>query len=123
MAEVFYNSLTETHDARSAGATAETKDHISPRAIEVLGELGIDGTGLRPKQLMPDDVEQVDTIIYFPSDYMPDYVKNSQKSQLWDVVDPHYHKEQGMPLVRQVRDEIQEKVKELIKGMNDEHTD
>lgn len=122
MAEVFYNSLTDTHDAISAGAIAETKDHISPRAIEVLGEIGIDGAGLRPKQLLPEDTERVDKIVYFPSDYMPDYVKDNQKSELWDVIDPHYHKEQGMPLVRQVRDDIQEKVKELIEGANDEHS-
>ncbi|KKW02192.1 MAG: hypothetical protein UY35_C0018G0002 [Candidatus Saccharibacteria bacterium GW2011_GWC2_48_9] len=114
MAEVFYNSLTNSSAATSAGATAETKDHISPRAIEVLDEVGIDGRNLRPKQATPAMVEQADRVVYFPSDFMPDYVKDSPKAELWDVVDPHYHREQGMDLVRTVRDDIRHKVAVLV---------
>ena len=36
MAEAFYNSMTKSNDASSAGATAETKDHISKRTIEAM---------------------------------------------------------------------------------------
>lgn len=114
MAEVFYNSLTNSDDASSAGAIAETKDHISKRAIEVMDEIGLDVRRLRPKQLTKEMVEAADRIIYFPSEYMPDYVKQSSKAELWDVIDPHYHHEQGMDLVRKVRDDIKKKVETLI---------
>lgn len=114
MAELFYNSLTNSHDALSAGATAETKDHISPRAIEALADIGYDATKLMPKQLTENMVEAADKVIYFPSDYMPDYVKNNPKSELWDVIDPHYHRDQGMELVRRVRDNIKQKVTQLL---------
>jgi protein-tyrosine-phosphatase len=56
MAEAFYNSLTNSNDATSAGAIAETKDHISKRAIEAMADIGIDATSLKPKQL----TEQID---------------------------------------------------------------
>ena len=121
MAEAFYSSLTGMHEATSAGAIAETKDHISARAIEVLGEIGLDGSNLRPLQLTEQMVEQADKILYFPSDYMPEYVKNNPKAELWDVIDPHYHKDKGMPLVRQVRDDIQQRVKKLVEELQDEN--
>lgn len=114
MAEAFYNSLTESDDASSAGATAETKDHISKRAIEAMGDIGYDVRHLKPKQLTEAMVAAADKVIYFPSDYMPDYVKQGPKSELWEVVDPHYHHDQGMDLVRKVRDDIKKKVETLI---------
>lgn len=121
MAEVFYNSLTDTQDATSAGAIAETKNHISPRAIEVLSEVDLDGNNLRPLQLTEQMVEHADKILYFPSDYMPEYIKNNPKAELWDVIDPHYHKDKGMPLVRQVRDDIHKRVKKLVEELYDEN--
>lgn len=114
MAEAFYNALTKSNDATSAGATAETKDHISKRAIEAMNDIGYDVTNLKPKQLTERMAEGADKVVYFPSDYMPGYVKNSDKSELWDVIDPHYHHEQGMVLVRQVRDDIKKQVEKLI---------
>lgn len=116
MAEAFYNGFTNSNDATSAGATAETKDHISKRAIEAMGDIGVDVTNLKPKQLTEQMVNSADKIIYFPSDYMPDYVKQSPKSELWDVVDPHYHQEEGMELVYKVRDDISHRIEKLIQG-------
>lgn len=121
MAEAFYNSLIGAHEATSAGAIAKTKDHISPRALEVLDEVGLDGGDLKPLQLTKQMVKQADKVVYFPSDYMPSYVKDSPKAELWKVIDPHYHKEQGMPLVRQVRDDIHQRVKKLIEDFHDEN--
>ncbi|AHB42259.1 Protein-tyrosine-phosphatase [Candidatus Saccharibacteria bacterium RAAC3_TM7_1] len=114
MAEAFYNELTKSSDAVSAGATAETKEHISKRAIEAMNEIDYDVTHLKPKQLTEKLVDDADTVIYFPSDYMPEYVTKSPKATHWDVIDPHYHHEEGMELVRRVRDDIQKRVEKLI---------
>lgn len=119
MAEAFFNELTQSHDAMSAGALAATKDHISPRATEVMKELGYETGHLKPLQLVPEMVDEADRVIYFPSEYMPDYVKNSPKSELWEVADPHYNKEKGMPFVRAVRDEIKKRGEELVVRIGD----
>lgn len=116
MAELFYNSLTESNDATSAGATAETKDHISPRAIEAMAAVGLDASGLRPKQVTRQMVESAQRIVYFPSDYMPDYVTGAENAELWDVADPHYFKDKGMPFVYEVRDDIKASVEKLSEG-------
>ena len=119
MAEMFYNELTKSNDAFSAGATAETKDHISKRAIEAMSDIGYDVSHLKPVQLAEQMVDEADKIIYFPSDYMPEYVVKSPKATLWDVVDPHYHQEEGMELVRQVRDDIRKHVERIVKEYDD----
>lgn len=114
MAEVFYNSMTDSNDATSAGAIAENKVHISSRAIEALAGVGHDAMHLKPKQVTREMVDGADKVVYFPSDYMPDYVKNDEKSELWDIADPHYNKDKGMSFVCEVRDAIHDNVKKLI---------
>lgn len=116
MAELFYNSVTKTRDAISAGATAETKDHISPRAVEAMADIGIDTSAARPKQVTEEMVDAAERIIYFPSEYMPEYVTDSLKAELWDVADPHYNKDKGMPFVYAVRDDIKLRVDKLIEN-------
>lgn len=113
MAEAFYNTLTGTHDATSAGALDVDRGHISKRAREVMDEVGIDTSHLKPKQVTEQMVEEADKIILFPTNFMPEYAKNSPKAERWEVVDPHYHYDQGMDLVRQVRDDIKQKVEKL----------
>ena len=115
MAEVFYNAVTNSSDASSAGAIAETKNHISSRAIEVLDAAGYDGRQLRPKQVTEQMAADADRIIYFPSEYMPEYITRSTKAELWDVADPHYNTDKGMPFVVAVRDDIRRRIEALTK--------
>lgn len=114
MAEAFYNALSETEDAYSAGAAATLKDHISERAKIAMDELSISTDGMRSDQLTEAMVDKADLVVYFPTPTMPSYVVESPKAILWDVIDPHFHQEEGMELVRRVRDEIKERVKRLV---------
>lgn len=116
LAEAFYNQLTHSHDAISAGAIggSEPGDNISPRAVEALREKGISADGLFRKQLIPEMIENADKVVLFPTDFMPEYALNSEKTELWDVIDPHYHHDQGMELVRKVRDDIRERVEKML---------
>jgi protein-tyrosine-phosphatase len=114
MAEAFYNSLTNTHDATSAGAIATGDIHISSRAAEVMREYGIDTSAQHSKQVTSELADVADRLVFFPTKYMPEYITESPKSELWNVVDPHYHQEEGITLVRKVRDDIQSRVIELI---------
>ena len=119
MAETFYNLATGTHNATSAGAAAKNDEHISPRAIKIMNEIDIDMRSAAPKQLTPEMISAADRVILFPSDFMPDYAKNSEKAELWEVIDPFYHKEEGMELVRRVRDDIRGRVAKMVGGHND----
>lgn len=114
MAEAFYNAATGTEDAMSAGAIATGDDHISGRAKQAMDEIGISTDGQHSKQLDPQMIENADIVVLFPTDFMPAYATDSSKAITWDVVDPHYHHEEGMELVRQVRDDIRSRVVKLL---------
>ena len=119
MAEAFYNTLSGTDDAFSAGAIAALKDYIAEPAKIVMDEVDISTEGMRSDQLTEDMVERADLVVYFSTPTMPSYVLESPKAVLWDVIDPHHHQEEGIELVRSVRDEIKERVEQLLRSTTD----
>lgn len=122
MGEAFYNTLTGTHDATSAGAeTWEGRDVMSSVADE-MAQKGIDMTGMRSTVLTRKMFDAADKVIWFPTPYMPSYVRESTKAKLWDVSDPWYMPDDGTNYVRRARDRIEKYVHELIQGGNDEKT-
>lgn len=104
MAEAYYNALSGTNNAFSAGSTAALKDYIAEHAKIVMDEVSIPTNGMRSDQLTEQMIDQADLVIHFPTPTMPNYVLESPKAVFWDVIDPHYHQEQGIQLVRSVRD-------------------
>ena len=79
-----------------------------------MDEISVSTDGMRSDQLTEEMVKQADLVVYFPTPTMPNYVLESPKAILWDVIDPHYHQEEGIELVRSVRDEIKERVEQLL---------
>ena len=114
MAEAFYKALGGSGEAISAGSAAAQKDHIAERAKIVMDEISVPTEGMRSDQLTEDMVKYADLVVYFPTPTMPKYVLESPKAVLWDVIDPHYHQEEGLELVRSVRDEIKNRVEQLL---------
>ncbi|OGO06133.1 MAG: arsenate reductase [Chloroflexi bacterium RBG_13_54_9] len=115
MAEAFFNRLAKGKtSAVSAGTVPATQ--IIPTVIEAMGEVGIDISGQRPKALTPEMIEDVDRVITMgcsvekvcPASFVP--------TEDWELEDP-----EGKPIekVRQVRDEIRNRVEKLIKELQD----
>ncbi|HEY6537452.1 MAG TPA: arsenate reductase ArsC [Candidatus Dormibacteraeota bacterium] len=93
---------------RSAGS--EPADKLSPSVVAAMSELGLDLSKERPKLLTGDAVRAVDVVVtmgcgdacpFFPGKRYLD----------WKVEDPA---EKPMATVRRIRDEIQERVKDLL---------
>lgn len=112
MAEVWYNELTGTRDATSAGA-APGGDYTDPRVVAVMNEAGIDTSHIASTQLTPELIDAADKVILFPTPLMPDYALRSPKAELWDIADPWYQGG-GPELLRRVRDDIKQRVEQLI---------
>ena len=115
MAEAFFNRLAKGKtSAVSAGTVPATQ--IIPTVIEAMGEVGIDISGQRPKALTPEMIEDVDRVITMgcsvekvcPASFVP--------TEDWELEDP-----EGKPIekVRQVRNEIRNRVEKLIKELQD----
>lgn len=112
--EALYNSLTHSHDARSAGVAATGRDSASRRAIVVMNEIGMSLDGHYSKQVTPEMVNDADKVILFTVPNVPSYVQECGKLELWDIEDLGFEQEDSIESDRIVRDAIQEKTEQLV---------
>ncbi|MEV4129358.1 arsenate reductase ArsC [Nocardia sp. NPDC049707] len=112
MAAAFLTHLaTDRVEVRSAGS--EPADQVNPAAVQAMAEVGIDISTEIPKILTADAVESSDVVItmgcgdtcpYFPGKRYLD----------WKLDDPAG---QGVDAVRPIRDEIEHRIRALLKDM------
>jgi protein-tyrosine-phosphatase len=110
MAEAFFNHYAFGKAKASSAGTAPAI-HVDRTVVAAMKELGIDISSNRPKMLTPEMMEGVDKAITMgcgvegvcPATFVP--------SEDWHLEDP-----EGKPIekVREIRDEIEVKVKTLI---------
>jgi len=95
-------------DVRSAGS--QPAANVNPVAVEAMSEVGIDITGEQPKILTVDAVEHADVVITMGcGDACP--IFPGKRYEDWELVDPAG---QGIEVVREVRDDIRDRVQHLI---------
>ncbi|MBA2383466.1 MAG: arsenate reductase ArsC [Actinobacteria bacterium] len=101
------------HEVRSAGSRAERQLH--PEVVLAMDEIGIDLSGRTPRQLEPQaDAEWADVVVTMGcGDVCP--VLPGKSHVDWDLEDPA-----GKPLerVREIRDEIDRRVVELVRRLD-----
>ncbi len=109
MAEAFFNNLSKTWKAISAGTKPD--DNIHPYTIQVMKEVGVDVSKQKPKLLTREMIEKADKIITMgcgadvcPASYLP-------KVEEWAIEEPY-----GKPIdkVREIRDQIKGEVEKLV---------
>jgi arsenate reductase len=109
MAErLFRRAAGGLHEARSAGADPHGTG-AEPVVVEVLGEVGIDASDHIQHRLADDDVAWADVVIAACDGACP--VVPGKRYENWALPDPY-----GQPLerVREIRDEIVERVGALV---------
>jgi arsenate reductase len=102
-------------ETRSAGS--EPAEQINPVAIEAMREVGIDIAGQRPKILTGDAVRESDVVITMGcGDSCPIYP--GKRYEDWQLTDPA-----GQPIevVRAVRDQIRDRVRNLLGDLLPDH--
>lgn len=109
MAAGFLRALAgDRIEVLSAGS--EPKDQINPVAVQAMNEVGIDIAGNVPAVLTDGAVRLADTVITMGcGDACP--VFPGIRYEDWDLADPA---DQGIEAVRNIRDEIKERIKTLI---------
>ncbi|WP_020575156.1 arsenate reductase ArsC [Actinopolymorpha alba] len=101
----------EAIDVRSAGS--EPAETINPVAVQAMAEVGVDITDNTPHLLDVDDVRAADAVITMGcGDACP--IFPGKRYEDWQLADPA-----GQPIdvVRGVRDDIRERVENLIKEL------
>jgi arsenate reductase len=113
MAVAFFNEYTrDRHRGLSAGS--QPAESVNPNAVKAMKEIGIDISDVKPKRLTADLVEEADIVITMGcgENVCPIVPK---EIIVWDLEDPS-----GKPLekVRQIRDQISEKVQQLVERID-----
>jgi len=108
MAErIFRRDAEERHHARSVGSNPGSSVH--PEVLEALGELGLDASDHRPRKLDDEAVQWADVVVATCDDACP--VIPGKRYVSWQLPDP---KSQPIERVREIRDEIDRRVHELL---------
>jgi protein-tyrosine-phosphatase len=109
MAAGFLTALSDgAVDVRSAGSMPG--DQINPVAVEAMAEVGIDIASNQPKVLTDQAVQDSDVVITMGcGDACPFYP--GKRYEDWELEDPAG---KSIETVREVRDEIERRVKELL---------
>jgi arsenate reductase len=103
-------------EVRSAGS--QPAHQINPVAVQVMDEVGVDISTEQPKILTTDAVVRADAVITMGcGDTCP--VFPGKRYEEWDLTDPA-----GQPIdvVRQVRDEIRDRVRRLLSELLPDET-
>ena len=95
---------------RVVSAGSEPADQLNPAVVEAMQEVGIDISAERPKKLEDGMVRESDVVITMGcGDACPIYP--GKRYEDWDLEDP-YGKD--LETVRRIRDEIRDRVANLI---------
>lgn len=85
-------------------------DQINPVAVEAMREAGIDIAGAQPTSLADTDVESADVVITMGCGDACPYYPGTRRED-WELADPAG---QGIESVRVIRDDIRERVSNLV---------
>ncbi len=115
MAEGFFRKYAPKGYATLSAGTKPVPE-INPLAIQVMKELGIDISNQRSKDLTEDIMRNATTVVnmgcmdnnFCPTVYMPRVID-------WGLEDP---KDKPIEKVREIRDEIERRVKQLAAELN-----
>jgi arsenate reductase (thioredoxin) len=96
------------HEALSGGS--EPANSLNPAAVEAMAEVGIDITHQQPRRWTNNDIASVDLVVTMGCGDTCPYIPGTRYED-WPLDDPA-----GQPIefVRQVRDDIAERVRALL---------
>ena len=112
MAAAFFNAVADPSRAEAMSAGTEPGDHVHPVVVEVMRELGIDVSNKKPQRLTDDLARGASLLVTMGCGESCPYVPGLRRDD-WPLTDP-----KGQPLeeVRRIRDEIRERVAQLVKA-------
>jgi len=109
MSEALFAKVAEgRHEARSAGT--EPADRVHPEVVEAMAELGVVVAHRKPRKLTLEDAEWADVVVTMGCGDKCPYIPGKRYLD-WDLPDP---KGQALEAVRETRDEIEDRVTELV---------
>ena len=110
MAAALFNQLADSSKARAISAGTEPGPRVHPEVIEVMREVGVDLTAASTRKLTPEVAQEAQLLVTMGCGDECPYVPGAQRDD-WPLKDP---KGKSVEKVRQIRDEIRDRVQALI---------
>lgn len=110
MAAAFFNLYAES-GCRALSAGTMPAERVHPEVVQVMSEIGIDFSGAKPQTLTIELARDADVLVTMGCGEACPFVPGLRIID-WAIPDP---KGQRLEIVRQIRDEIHEQVRTLLK--------
>ena len=110
MAAAFFNAVVNPARVAATSAGTQPGERVHPEVVEVMREVGIDLSGMRPQRLTEELARHASLLITMGCGDECPYVPGLQRDD-WPLRDP-----KGLPIeeVRQIRDDIRQRVSVLV---------
>jgi arsenate reductase len=109
-AALFEQAADGRHHALSAGSVADPHGHVHPEVVQVMREIGVDLSSVRPVRLTRELAERADVVVTMGCGDACPYIPGKHYID-WDLPDP---KDRPVDEVRATRDEIARRVADLL---------
>ena len=113
MAEAFFNSFGVSESPASSAGPFPS-DNVNQAVVTVMKELDIDLSGIKPKLLTQDMLDQADKVITMGCNIEDACPANMVITEDWGLDDP---KGQSLDKVRSIRNQVKSKVIGLLNEM------
>lgn len=110
MAAAFFNRLADPTQAQAVSAGTQPADRVHPEVAEAMREAGIDLAGSTPRLLTAELAAGAGLLVTMGCGESCPVVPGLQRED-WPLADP---KGQPIEQVREVRDQIRERVRQLV---------
>jgi arsenate reductase len=110
MAAAWFNHLVDPAMARAISAGTDPGPRVHPEVVTAMREAGIDVAGVTPVKLTDDLARTAQLLVTMGCGDQCPYVPGAKRDD-WPLDDP---KGQPITRVREIRDDIRERVKALI---------
>ena len=111
MAAAFFNALADPAKARAISAGTSPGDRVHPEVAAVMREAGLDLSRAVPQKLTPGLAEGAAVLVTMGCGDACPYVPGARVED-WPLRDP---KGQPLEIVRAIRDEVRDRVTDLVR--------
>ena len=110
MSAAFFNKYADTKKGQAISAGTHPAEHVHPEVVEAMREVGIDLSAMQPQKLTQELAQEANLLITMGCGDECPYVPGLRRDD-WPLPDP---KGKGIDSVRQIRDDIEKRVRALI---------
>jgi arsenate reductase len=110
MAAGWFRHLADLSRGRAISAGTEPGARVHPVVVEAMGEVGIDLSSVQPQKLTPELAASAEVLVTMGCGDECPYVPGARIED-WPLEDP---KDQPIDKVRAIRDEIRDRVADLV---------